>query len=312
MNAGLGAGTKSLAVVDGSWVIVGNASGHGMVGACGGGVLGKIAQIACRSSVGDLNRYAVTEEACIPSPHRRVREKQYARPALGVVLSGCFEYRAQSASATAVPGTVIFGNLDEHFCCRHRDAGGNRRLVVTFDGDYLEEIAAGSGLSHARFPVTVVPPGRISALVFGRICRLARSRADHDESACELAAAALQIDQGPATQWRVSPRNQRRVLAVVRQLETSYRQPCSLVGLATQARLSPYYFLRTFKKVTGQSPAQYVRNARLRAAANDLLATRYSVAEIAFSSGFNDISHFNASFRAAFGRSPTRWRSGST
>jgi AraC family transcriptional regulator len=141
---------------------------------------------------------------------------------------------------------------------------------------------------------------------------LARSRADPDESACELAAAALQIDHCPTTQWRVSPRNQRRVLAVVRQLETSYRQPCSLVGLATQAGLSPYYFLRTFKKVTGQSPAQYVRNARLRAAANDLLATRDSVAEIALSSGFNDISHFNASFRTAFGRSPTRWRSGSS
>jgi AraC family transcriptional regulator len=279
--------------------------------------LGKIAQIACRSSAGDLSRYAVTDEVCIPSPRGRAREKQYARPALGVVLSGCFEYRAESASATAVPGTIIFGNLDEHFCCRHRyaghrNAGGNRRLVVTFDGDYLEEIAAGCGLSRARFPVTVVPPGKISAVVFGRICRLARNRADHEESACELAAAALQIDQCPTTQWSVSPRNQRRVLAVVRQLETSYSQPCSLGELATQARLSPYYFLRIFKKVTGQSPAQYVRNARLRAAANDLLATRFSVAEIAFSSGFNDISHFNASFRAAFGRSPTHWRRGST
>jgi AraC family transcriptional regulator len=273
--------------------------------------LGKIAQITCRSSTADPGRYAVTDEVCIPSPRGRVREKQYARPALGVVLSGCFEYRAESAFATAVPGTIIFGNLDEHFCCRHRNAGGNRRLVVTFDGDYLEEIAAGCGLSHARFPVAVAPPGKISAVVFGRICRLARNSADHEESACELAAAALQIDQCPTTQWSVSPRNRRRVLAVVRQLETSYSQPCSLGELATQARLSPYHFLRVFKKVTGQSPAQYVRNARLRAAANDLLATRFSVAEIAFSSGFNDISHFNASFRAAFGRSPTRWRSGS-
>ena len=273
--------------------------------------MGKIAQNACRSFTGDLSRYAVTDEVCVPSPRGRVHEKRYARPALGVVLSGCFEYRAQSASATAVPGTIILGNLGEQFCCRHRYAGGNRRLVVTFDGDYLEEIAAGFGLSRARFPVTVVPPGNVSAVVFGGICRLTQNSADREESACELAAAALQIDQSPTTQRRVSPRNQRRVLAVVRQLETSYSQPCSLGELATQARLSPYYFLRIFKKVTGQSPAQYVRNARLRAAANDLLATRYSVAEIAFSSGFNDISHFNASFRAAFGRSPTRWRSGS-
>ena|ERR1700722_1498473 len=262
--------------------------------------------------MGHVSRYTVTEEVCIPSPHGRVREKQYARPALGVVLSGCFEYRAESVSATVVPGTLIFGNLDEHFCCRHRDAGGNRRLVVTFDGAYLEEIAAGCGLSHGRFPVTVVPPGKISAAVFGGICRLARDNVDQEESACELAAAALRIDQSPTTQWRVSPRNKRRVLAVVRQLETSYCQPCTLGELAIQARLSPFYFLRIFKRVTGLSPAQYVRNARLRAAANDLLATRYSVAQIAYASGFNDISHFNASFRAAFGRSPTRWRGRST
>jgi hypothetical protein len=64
-----------------------------------------------------IDRYTVTEEVCIPPLRKTVREKQYARPALGVVLSGCFEYRAESDSATAVPGTVIFGNLNEHFCC---------------------------------------------------------------------------------------------------------------------------------------------------------------------------------------------------
>jgi transcriptional regulator GlxA family with amidase domain len=88
-------------------------------------------------------------------------------------------------------------------------------------------------------------------------------------------------------------------------------QPCSLAKLANLVQLSPCYFLRIFKNVTGQSPTQYARNARLCAAANDLLTTRAPVADIAFTTGFNDISHFNASFRAAFGRSPTHWRFGS-
>jgi AraC-like DNA-binding protein len=258
-----------------------------------------------------IDRYTVTEEVCIPPLRKTVREKQYARPALGVVLSGCFEYRAESDSATAVPGTVIFGNLNEHFCCHHRDSGGNRREVVTFDGDFLEEIADGCGLREARFPVTVVPPGKFSAAVFGHVRRLALKSADHEESAYELAAAALSVNRPRMTSRRVSARNQRRVLSVVRHLETSYEQPCSLAKLANLVQLSPCYFLRIFKNVTGQSPTQYVRNARLCAAANDLLTTRAPVADIAFTTGFNDISHFNASFRAAFGRSPTHWRFGS-
>jgi AraC-like DNA-binding protein len=78
--------------------------------------------------------------------------------------------------------------------------------------------------------------------------------------------------------------------------------------MANLARLSPCYFLRVFRTVTGQSPTQYVMNARLRAAANDLLTTRAPVSEIALRTGFNDISHFNSSFRSVFGRSPTHWR----
>ena len=250
----------------------------------------------------------MAEQSCTPPPRKRAREKQYTRSAVGVVLSGCFEYRAHAEAATAVPGTVIFGNRGEYFSCLHRDGSGNRRQVVTFDEEFLREIAEGCGLEETRFRVAAVPPGKFSAAVFGHMRRLALKSADREESAYQLAAAALQINQSRTIAWRVSWRNQSRVLSVVRHLEGSYSEPCSLAALANRAQLSPFHFLRTFKRVTGQSPAQYVRTARLRAAANDLLTTGYSVARIALAAGFNDISHFNASFRAVFGRSPTQWR----
>ncbi len=264
-----------------------------------GRILGEIAH---------LDGYGVAEQACRPAPRKRVREKQYSRFAIGVVVSGCFEYRGEGGDATAVPGTVIFGNRGEHFSCLHQDGSGNRRQVVTFEEEFLRKIAEECGLDETRFPVTAVPPGNFSAAVFGYMRRLALKSADREESAYRLAAAALQLHQSRAITWRVSWRNQLRVLSVVRHLEESYSEPCSLAALANRARLSPFHFLRTFKRVTGQSPAQYVRTARLRAAANDLLATGYSVARIALAAGFNDISHFNASFRTVFGRSPTQWR----
>jgi AraC family transcriptional regulator len=251
--------------------------------------------------------YTVGEEVCFPSPRNRATEKRYAQPALGVVLSGSFDYRAQNGAATAVPGTVLLGNPAEYFRCHARDRIGNRRQVVYFSQDFLAEVADGCGLHAARFRVAAIPPGRFSAAVFGGLRRLALHREDQ-EAAYDLAQTALHANRSGFVPLSVSSRSQQRVLSIVRHLESRYHEPCSLNALASLARLSPFYFLRVFRKVTGQSPAQYVMIARLRAAANALLTTRAPVAEIALKTGFNDISHFNASFRSVFGRSPTLWR----
>ena len=255
-----------------------------------------------------LSPYTVDEEVCVPSARRRVLEKRYSQPALGVVLSGSFEYCAENGSATAVPGTVILGNREEYFRCHHKDRSGNRRQVVRFRQDFLNEVADGCGLTTARFKVAAIPPGRFSAAVFGSMRRLALHREDHEEAAYELAKAALHVNQPGLAPPSVSSRNQQRVLSIVKHLERYYHEPWSLKTLANLARLSPCYFLRVFREVTGLSPTQYVMNARLRAAANDLLTSRAPVSEIALRTGFNDISHFNSRFRMVFGRSPTLWR----
>src|SRR5580698_8030603 len=98
-----------------------------------------------------FSRYSVGEEICIPSPRKHVLEKRYVQPAMGVVLSGSFEYRAQNGAATAVPGTVILGNHAEYFRCHPRDGLGNRRQVVRFGHEFLNDVAASCGLPAARF-----------------------------------------------------------------------------------------------------------------------------------------------------------------
>ena len=256
----------------------------------------------------DISRYSVGEEVCVPCARLRVREKRYAQPAMGVVLSGSFEYRAQNGAATAVPGTVILGNRTEFFCCHPRDSIGNRRQVVNFGQEFIDEVADSCGLTTARFQVAAIPPGRFSGAVFGSMQRLALQREDREEAAYDLAQAALHANRSEIVPMPVSSRSRQRVLCIVRHLEQYYHEPWSLKSLAALARLSPCYFLRVFRTVTGQSPARYLMNARLRAAANDLLTTCAPVSEIALRTGFNDISHFNASFRNVFGRSPSHWR----
>jgi AraC family transcriptional regulator len=92
------------------------------------------------------------------------------------------------------------------------------------------------------------------------------------------------------------------------QLEAHIAEPHTLANLASLARLSCYHFLRTFKRVTGITPHQWIMRARLREAARRLASSREPITEIALDVGFEDLSNFIRSFRAEFGISPRRYR----
>jgi transcriptional regulator GlxA family with amidase domain len=95
---------------------------------------------------------------------------------------------------------------------------------------------------------------------------------------------------------------------VLRHLESSSAEPQPLAELARVAGMSPYHFLRTFKRATGTSPHQWILRARLREAAELLATTRHPVTEIALGVGFEDLSNFIRTFRSEFGLSPREYR----
>jgi AraC-like DNA-binding protein len=102
----------------------------------------------------------------------------------------------------------------------------------------------------------------------------------------------------------------RRVAETVRRIEKSPDSELTLEGMAREASLSPYYFLRTFEQMTNVTPHQYVRRMRLREAAVRLLSESSKVLDIALDCGFGDVSNFNRAFRAEFGVNPRAYRSG--
>ena len=72
--------------------------------------------------------------------------------------------------------------------------------------------------------------------------------------------------------------------------------------------------LRTLNRLfqsAGTTPRRWILEQRLQGVADDLRATalrKQSITGIAFSWGFNDLSHFNRAFSAKFGISPTAMR----
>jgi transcriptional regulator GlxA family with amidase domain len=106
----------------------------------------------------------------------------------------------------------------------------------------------------------------------------------------------------------VSSRDERRVVSVVRHVERQFGEPCSLGDMARLAGLSPYHFLRIFRRVIGLTPHQYLLRNRLRSAAAALVGSDAPVTEVALAAGFGDMSNFARNFHAEYRMTPSSYR----
>jgi transcriptional regulator GlxA family with amidase domain len=75
--------------------------------------------------------------------------------------------------------------------------------------------------------------------------------------------------------------------------------------LADSVGLSRRQLERRLKDVTGQTPAELIRQMRLERAAQLLKAQFGSVSEIAYAVGYKSPSYFSTAFREAFGHAPS-------
>ncbi len=64
-------------------------------------------------------------------------------------------------------------------------------------------------------------------------------------------------------------------------------------------------FSRHFKAYTGKTFTQFLREVRIDYAIRQLVESSLSISEIAFAAGFNNLSHFNHTFRAIYGCAPS-------
>lgn len=100
----------------------------------------------------------------------------------------------------------------------------------------------------------------------------------------------------------------RRLKRVLDYVEDTLSENISLVELAGIAELSPMHFARQFRTRAGLSPYQYVLRQRLQRAKMLLAATRHSLVDIAYETGFSSQAHLTSTFRSRVGQSPARYR----
>lgn len=100
----------------------------------------------------------------------------------------------------------------------------------------------------------------------------------------------------------------RRILKVKKYINDNYPYDLKLKTLADLANMSQSAFSRFFKLHTGRTLSDYIINIRLGYATRMLLDTNDTIADISFKCGYNNLSHFNRTFRRKKGCSPREFR----
>ena len=91
-------------------------------------------------------------------------------------------------------------------------------------------------------------------------------------------------------------------------MDLRFSDNISASDVAAELNCSRDYLSKIFRKATGRTVLQYINYLRCREAAILLSANSYSVKEIAFFCGFNDLPHFRKLFYRQYSVTPGQYR----
>ena len=256
--------------------------------------------------------WQVEDVLCRAGPETSAFEEQHGAIVIAAVSEGTFQYRSSLGDAVLTPGAVMLGGPGVCFECGHEHGVGDRCTSFHFAPSVWEEIvAAVPGAKQSQVTRPQLPPLEILAPLFAEAeaARDENDREAFEEIALRLAGAVVGIlADAPKRARQPSARDIKRVTAIVRALAARPEETYTLTGLASQAAMSPYHFLRTFRQVVGLAPHQYLLRNRLHRAALRLKRSRDEISGIAFEAGFNDLSTFNRRFKKVMGVNPGAYR----
>lgn len=205
----------------------------------------------------------VTEYHCPLEKGAPVAVEQFSQTTISIVRSGVFGFRSDRDDQLLSTGFVLLANQGQSYEISHDHGGGDRCLTFRLQDAVLEDIAGRDPRSTGKryFARSVLPPiPRVDALRLLAEQHLASGGAGLGLEELGLALAACVLEHTTSPPRRTPPvtrRTRDAIFTALDQLERNASEECSLSGLAAVVGLSPYHFLRLFKREIGVTPYRF-------------------------------------------------------
>lgn len=105
-------------------------------------------------------------------------------------------------------------------------------------------------------------------------------------------------------------KKERIVQTIQMYLHKNWSEKINFRELAAQHNVGYEWFRKSFKKVVGASPSQYLQQLKIEKASQMLRQTSLTVAEIAYEAGYESEFYFSRMFKQKTGMSPSDYRQG--
>jgi AraC-like DNA-binding protein len=270
-----------------------------------------------------LNLYGekLFERARVTPPFKRANHLSNEACLLFFSEGGNNHY-SQSESLTVTTGDGILMKCGNFFfdLIPDKESGNAEMIAVHFFPKVLKQIFKNAPPKFLTEPdnlvsnqyMTQINGDQVLAAYMESIILLFKnpSLADEEVLALKLKEIVLilsKMDNSGVRQILLNLFNPTSV-AFKQTIEAHLFSQLSLDDLANLTNNSLTSFKRKFKEIYNDSPANYIKNTRLKKATELLQLSDKSVADISYECAFNDQAHFSNSFKRKYNLTPSAYR----
>lgn len=249
---------------------------------------------------------------------------------IGVIEKGALEFFYRGENLVASQGLVNLVNPDEIHNGQSATETGWQYRMFYFDALVLQDLAQQMGGGHDLIPffkMGVIQDKVLADSLYGlhSMSEKIKHRQTTQQSGKHINHGALSVlelqtrfmalleylvkrySDKSITEHEIMA-DHRAIEQVIDYIREYANTALSITQLARVAHLSPYHFIRLFKRQVGMSPHAYLMQTRVFQA-KEMIRKKSTLAEVALSCGFTDQSHMSRHFKRVLGYTPGVYRS---